>query len=90
MSDENKDQIEGATGRADNVKGSKDDSPDIDRHDMGWGENTQVAMRGLDINKQMYQRDQGVDERYLIMPDPDRREGGGTTPKLPKDQSITA
>jgi hypothetical protein len=89
MADDNRDQIEGSGGRVANVQGvTKTDSPDIELHDLGEGENTSVAMRALDINRVMYQRDQGVDVRYLIALEPDRKDGGGYTPPKPKDQSI--
>ena len=85
------DQIEGGAGKANNVYGAtKDDDPDIELHDLGQGENTAAAMRGLDVNKVLYERDLGADARYLIMPDPDRKESGGTSPNIPKDQSITS
>jgi hypothetical protein len=96
QAEEDRDQIEGEPGRADNVKGDqKSDDADIDKHDMGFGENTMVAMRNLGINRQMYERDQSVDERFLIMPDPDRAgkpstpSGVGKEGREPKDQSIT-
>jgi hypothetical protein len=80
-----------ADGRADNVKGaSKDDSADISLHDLGTGENTQVALNQLEINRAMREKDLGVDARFLIMPNPDRPTVGGTTPNIPKDQSITS
>jgi hypothetical protein len=85
------DQIEGGSGRADNVKGAtKDDDANIELHDLGQGENTAAAMRGLEVNKVLYQRDLGADARYLIALDPDRPEVGGTSPNIPKDQSITS
>jgi hypothetical protein len=85
------DQIEGRGGRVANVQGvTKTDSPDIELHDMGQGENTEVALRAMAINKIQYDRDQGVDVRYLIALDPDRRDGGGYTPPKPKDQSIVS
>lgn len=85
------DQIEGTAGRANNVNGAtKDDDPNIELHDLGQGENTATAMRWLDVNKTLYERDLGADARFLLMPEPDRTESGGTTPNIPKDQSITS
>lgn len=85
------DQIEGGSGKANNVYGAtKDDDANIELHDLGQGENTAAAMRTLEVNKTLYQRDLGADARYLIALDPDRSESGGTTPNIPKDQSITS
>ncbi len=83
-------QIEGGSGRAQNVEGEKSDTPAA-FHSMGTGENSAVAMRQMGINKQQYDRDQGVDARYLLMPSPDRRPGMDGVPPLSKgDSQITS
>ncbi len=79
-------QLEGGAGRAQNVQGEKSDTPAA-FHDMGTGDGTATAMKGMGINKQQYDRDQGVDARYLIMPDPDRKEGAGGVPPLSRGNS---
>ncbi len=74
-------QLEGGSGKANNVEGEKDDQAGIGTHNFGTGENTAVAQRQMEINRQMRERDQGVDARYLIAAEPDRPLPAGRSPE---------
>lgn len=65
-------QIEGGSGKAQNVNGTKDDQAPITAHNFGIGVNTEVAMQRLEGNRAVYNHDQGMEEAYGQMKEPDQ------------------